>query len=232
MPAIDISLPDTLPKFIVVVARDHIQGAAEDRFRGEYTKFVLPADAVPRSKSSVSVPSGTLSYLKDGIRSASCAVSALNFTHLTNYGVQSTSLKISDFSVDAPHQHVLTRILHATWLDENTPDDSVENFFFVEATQSGNMALKVAIPSSRAVLHADSMMYLKTIVDSIEEKESRKAGGLDDIVEEPDSPFAGDRDGSVMGDSVMDDWDAPIPSLGSRSGGSYHGSESGDNSPR
>ena len=133
--------------------------------------------------------------------------------------------------MDAPHQHVLTRILHATWLDESTPSDGeiTEDFFVMEATQSGNMAVHVAIPSSRAVLHADSMMYLKTIVDSIEEKEKRsQAGGLDDIVEEPDSPRAGDREGSVMGDSVMDDWDAPIPSLGSRS----HGSESGDNSPK
>ena len=90
LPSIDINLPDSLPKFIVVVARDHIQGAAEDKFRGSYTKFVIPEDAIPRSKTTFTVPSGTLSYLKDGIRSASCAVSALSFTHSSDYGVQST----------------------------------------------------------------------------------------------------------------------------------------------
>eukprot|EP01047_Picozoa_sp_COSAG01_P027761 COSAG01_NODE_1841_length_9077_cov_3.062709_2_plen_2431_part_00 len=212
VPSVDIILPDSIPKFLGIVARDHL-AAADDSMRGSYSDVVHPPETYVFYRCCASAPNVTIGYLQDRNRSISCSASRLQFSHSIDQGLKCHSLTLADVSIDAPHQHVLTRVFYAGWTDGD--NQITEECISGEQSESGSSTLHLVLPRCRAVLFADAIMSIKSVIDNIlEVDDMSKQDGLDDIMEEPTPPRGGD--------SVLDEWgfqgeDSPVSNAGQES---------------
>ena len=185
---VQVLLPDMTPSHLSRVIRDHVTAAhARDN---AYARLVDSGD-VWVSQFRVVLPSVTVSALHKGIRTVSCGISGLDYAQTLEYGHVGRSLKLCEFYIDAPHQHILTRVFHANWKEAG----AVKTFLHHESSECGNVILTLNVPQTRATLFADSILTCKSVIDLLTtdaKQDHDRRGGihLDDIMEE-------DGDGTV-----------------------------------
>jgi hypothetical protein len=194
---VQIYLPDLIPAHIAHVMRDHL--AASSARENHYARFVDTGE-VWATDVEVTLPSVSVSVLQNGVRTVLGGTRGVAYTQALEYGHVEQSLRLRELFIDAPHQHILTRVFHAEWVggDDQRPGFSTKNthiapaFLHFERSEFGNMVLAGDVPKVRATLFADSILTSMAIVElmtSGEKREKEKKGplDLDDIMEEETS---------------------------------------------